>query len=268
MTRRALLLDRIDAIGAALAATGDALALLGLGSIGKELDRLDDYSDLDFFAVAKPGKKARFLENLDWLDALAEPAFRYKNTADGYKYLYADGVFLEFAVFEPEELAKAAFSEGRLVWAEPGFDAALCRPPDRPPLWRPADLDWALNEIATCLYVGLGRYARGERLSGTRFVQNYAVDLLLACSDRLFAADGAAPGEAAAAADGFQHERRIERRCPELGRLLPRLVPGYERTPEAALALLEFVDGVRPVAPALEAEIRRLYGLLRPARDE
>ena len=54
-------------IGAALARRDDALALLGLGSVGLETARLDRWSDLDFFAIVAPGAKARYIERLDWL---------------------------------------------------------------------------------------------------------------------------------------------------------------------------------------------------------
>jgi len=40
------LLTRLDNIGRDLAQSDHALALLGLGSVGLELDRLDAYSDL------------------------------------------------------------------------------------------------------------------------------------------------------------------------------------------------------------------------------
>ena len=39
------LLKRLDEIGQSLERSGHALALLGLGSVGLELDRLDSYSD-------------------------------------------------------------------------------------------------------------------------------------------------------------------------------------------------------------------------------
>ena len=45
------LLIRLDAIGASLSATARGLALIGLGSVGLETDRLDAYSDLDVFAI-------------------------------------------------------------------------------------------------------------------------------------------------------------------------------------------------------------------------
>ena len=43
------LLHRLNEIAKSIEKSQKALALLGLGSIGKEQERLDEYSDLDFF---------------------------------------------------------------------------------------------------------------------------------------------------------------------------------------------------------------------------
>jgi hypothetical protein len=53
------LLRRLDDLGVVLAQRGDALALLGLGSVGVYLGRLDDHSDMDFFVVVADGTKQR-----------------------------------------------------------------------------------------------------------------------------------------------------------------------------------------------------------------
>ncbi len=74
-----LLLRRLDEIGRAIAATGHGLALLALGSVGVELDRLDAYSDLDFFVIVETGHKAAYLNNLDWLAAAHPIAYARKN---------------------------------------------------------------------------------------------------------------------------------------------------------------------------------------------
>src|SRR5574338_611622 len=104
------LLQRLDAIGGSLSESGTALALLGLGSVGAETERLDAYSDLDFFVIVKPGCKPDYLASLEWLAAVHPLAYAFLNTADGYKALFADGIFCEFAVFEPQELAGIPFT--------------------------------------------------------------------------------------------------------------------------------------------------------------
>jgi hypothetical protein len=117
--------------------------------------------------------KAHYLTDLGWLAAVGPIAYAVRNTVDGYKLLYADGVFCEFAVFTRAELGVAAASGVCLIWEREG--AALELPaPATPP--EPPAVAWQLGETLTNLYVGLGRLQRGEQLSAARFIQHYAVD--------------------------------------------------------------------------------------------
>jgi hypothetical protein len=243
------LLARLDAIGASLAATGHAQALIGLGSVGLETDRLDAWSDLDFFAIVDPGTKRGFLDDLGWLAAAHPLAWHFRNTADGHKALMADGVFCEFAVFEPGELAAIPFAPGRLVWARPGTDPALAIP-RRAPARPTTDETWIVGEALACLFVGLQRWRRGEKLSAARFVQGHALDRLI----ELDALRTRPP-----AGDPFNGERRLEQRQPALAAELPALVPGYEGTPQAALALLDaLARRGAALNPSITARIRAL----------
>jgi hypothetical protein len=124
-----LLLDRLDAIARSIELSGHGLALFALGSAGLDVERLDDYSDLDFFAVVADGQKHRYIDDLDWLANIEPIAFSYRNTRDGHKVLYQDGVFCEFAVFELHELANIPFAPGRIIWkrADIGDTIALRR---------------------------------------------------------------------------------------------------------------------------------------------
>ncbi len=247
MPRKQQLLDRLDAIGAALAATGDALALLALGSVGVETDRIDAYSDLDFFAIVQPGHKQRFIEQLDWL--AAPVAYAYQNTVDGCKALYEDGIFCEFAVFEPDELAPIPFAPGRIVWQAASFDEALTAPRVRSaPKYA---LDFLLGEALTNLYVGLGRTRRGEKLAGARLIQGYAVDQVLRLAPYV-------EPDQPALRDSFADERRFEARFPGVAADLPRFVQGYDRSVESARAILAFLDDHFEVNPAIKARILAL----------
>ena len=58
------LLQRLDAIGESLKASGKAHALLGLGSVGIETERLDQFSDVDFFAIVQEGTQTILLRQL------------------------------------------------------------------------------------------------------------------------------------------------------------------------------------------------------------
>ena len=240
---RQQLLQRLADIGTSLQQTDRALALIGLGSVGAELDRLDDYSDLDFFVVVKDGCKAEFTANLDWLTRVCPLSYVFKNTPDGYKVLFADDIYGEFAVFELRELESATYTEGRIIWKTPDFDAGW-RVPKKPPVpWRPESREWLLGEILTCLYVGVCRLKRGERLSAWRFVQGHAFTLLLELIEL----------EASASLDIFSKERRFEQRHPDWPAQLSRFLPGYDHVAESAREMLAYLDGRYEV----QAEIKR-----------
>jgi hypothetical protein len=247
--RREALLKRLDEIAASLASTGHGLALIGVGSVGAEIDRIDDYSDLDFFAVVRDGYKQRFIENLDWLSAVHPIAYVFQNTVDGFKLLYADGIFCEMAVFDPAEMAHIPFAGPRIVWSAEDFDPSLAVPRNKPPAKR--DTEWLLGEALTNLYVGLGRYHRGEKLSAIRFVQGYAVDRVVELVEHL-----AAPTPAYR--DQFMAERRFEARFPAFTAPLLAMMQGYDRTPESALAILNFLDQHFEINPAIRDAIRDL----------
>ena len=251
MVTQQQLLERLEEIGGSLERSGKAVALIGLGSVGLELERLDDYSDLDFFAIVEPGCKQAFLENLDWLSGICPVAYCFRNTRDGYKLLFEDGVFCEFAVFEEAELAVASFAPGRVVWKRPGVSDAIAIPAQLPRPPAPSSIEWQLGEALTNLYVGLCRYRRGEKLSAQRFIQHYAVDRLLELA-------ALTETEAPAAPDPFNRERRFEQRFPAMAARLPAFGPGYEHSPQAARAILDFLDAHFPVNPAIKAEIIKL----------
>jgi len=179
-TRIAQLETRLADITDALKADRDGLALLGLGSVGKERNRLDEWSDLDFFAIVREGAKQRFLDDTGWLSAVKPVTWLFRNTADGFKILYADGIFAEMAVFEPGELSAIPFAEGKLVWARDGFDPSIVEPASLQGWLKPvADEGYEIGELLSCLYVGLCRFQRGETLSAWRFVQNYCIARVL-----------------------------------------------------------------------------------------
>lgn len=245
---RTHLLARLDAIGVALAATGRGVALIGLGSVGTELGRIDEYSDLDFFAVVTPGSKQALLDDLGWLTAIHPVAYAFRNTADGYKLLYADGVFCEFAIFEAAELAAIPFAPGRIVWQAADAPAGLEAPQQAAPTGAARSVEWLVGEALTNLYVGLGRDRRGERLSAMRFIQGYAVDRVLELA-ALLAAPTGAPG------DIFSVERRAEQRHPSLAPHLADFAQGYARNSASALAILAWIETHFPVNLAIRAAI-------------
>ncbi len=247
--RREILLQRLDDIGRALAQTDTALALIGLGSVGSELDRLDEYSDLDFFVIVQSGHKQAFIDDLSWLKAAYPLVYRFRNSDAGHKFLFADGIYGEMAVFEPEELATAAYAPGRLVWARAGVPDAWAAPPQWPPRHAPPTIEHLLGEALTNLYVGLTRFRRGEKLSAMRFIQGYAADRVVDLAHLMAESTDAT-------ADAFDGPRRFEQRFPALAAELPALLPGYDQSPAAAAAILGLLSRHFNLDPAIVAAIR------------
>lgn len=250
------LLTRLDALGQALAATPGALGLLALGSVGLDTARLDAYSDLDFFVIVAEGHKAHYLHDLSWLAAPAPVAYAFLNTVDGYKALYHDGIFCEFAVFEPTELAHIPYAPGRWVWRHADLPATLATPARPATTATSPTVEWQLGEALTNLYVGLSRLARGETLSATRFIQNYALDRVIALAEQVYPVTSVS-------ADPFTPDRRLEQRYPALVDLLPTFTPGYHHNRAAARAMLAWLEAHFEVNPAMASEIRH-----RTAHDD
>jgi len=251
MSRGDLLLERLEDIGASLEASGHALALIGLGSVGGELERLDEYSDLDFFAIVKPGCKAAFVEDLGWLSSAHPVAYVFHNTPDGCKLLFEDGIFCEYAVFEEAELAGIPFTAGRLIWKCPEGDAGIVEPVRQAIPLDEHTTEWLVGEALTNLYIGMCRYRRGEKLSAQRFIQAYAVDRLLELTAQIESARSVE-------VDPFNPDRRFEQRYPDAAQHLSEYIPGYDRTPQAAEAILGFLEGHWAVNPAMKRSILAL----------
>jgi hypothetical protein len=244
------LLQRLDELGIVLARRGDALALFGVGSVGVDVDRLDEHSDIDFFAVVEDDAKQRYLDSIDWLEELASVVFSFENSVDGRKVLFGDGIFAEYAVFTLGELRAQSYPPLRLVWRRDDAPAYLKDGAGRLPGVSPHDnAEWQVNEALTNLYVGLHRELRGERLSAMRFIQVHAVDRLLTFLDLT---------ESTPKQDAFVVERGAEKRYAANSLPLAELAPGYERNRDAAIAILAWLEERVEVNEVLAAVIRQL----------
>jgi hypothetical protein len=252
MSKRDLLLLRLSAIADSIEDSGHGLALIALGSAGLNSNRLDNYSDLDFFVIVEAGYKDKYIGSLDWLSRVAPVAYQYRNTMDGYKILFQDSVFCEFAVFEKHELVRIPFAPGRVIWKRSDMEESIAIPAkDYSPPEGGASVEWLLGEVLTNLLVGLSRYRRGERLSAARFVQGFAVDRLIELYEH-------SVEKSPLDRDPFSNERRLEQRYPELALILPNFIQGYERTPESAREILNYLSDKFPVCKEMRAAILEL----------
>ena len=246
-----LLLQRLDDLGRVLSARGDAVALIALGSVGRDLHRLDEHSDMDFFVIVDDGAVEGYLDSIDWLESWHPVVFSFANSLNGRKVLFADGLFAEYAVFTRAELDANWFPPGRLVWSRPGAPAGL-EVSSRPQPQSPYDtVSYHVHEAVTNLFIGLHRDARGERLSAMRFIQSYAVDRVLTVLE--LSGAGTAPRQ-----DAFAIERGAEGRFTPEQLPLASMLPGYEHNREAAAAVLGWLVAHTDVDPVMVAAVREL----------
>ncbi|MGW5238556.1 hypothetical protein ACWEOW_06460 [Monashia sp. NPDC004114] len=251
------LLAFLDRLAQVLAERGDAVALLGLGSVGRDLHRLDEHSDADFFVfVDDDAARDRYLTDIDWLEAAHPVVWSFENSLAGRKALLADGLFAEYAVLSLAELDTAGYPPGRIHWQRADAPAGLDIP--RVPLPMTPTLEHQVGEAITNLYVGLHRDLRGERLTATRFIQGYAVDRWITILGLLGLGNG--PQQ-----DLFVIDRSAERRFPPELLPLGDLVPGYDRNSHAAATLLRLLEAHVELDPSIVAGVRDLVA--RTAQD-
>jgi hypothetical protein len=249
VSKKELLLTRLQEIANSIEKSGHALALIALGSVGLDTERMDDYSDLDYFLIAENGYKDRYINSLDWLSNIAPVAYQYRNTADGHKVLFQDGVFCEFAVFERKELSHIPFAPGRVMWKREGVGDSIALPAKDYSLPSGStSTEWLLGEVLSSLYAGMSRHRRGEKLAAASLVQGAAVARLIELHELSF-------GKNQSGCDPFSNERRFEARYPEFSEMLPSFMQGYLRTSESAREILSFLNSRYAINERMQLEI-------------
>ncbi len=169
--------------------------------------------------------------------------------------MFEDSIYGEFAIFEERELESASYSGGRIVWKHPSYDSeSILKSKSDFPGTKSPSLDHVVNEALTNLYVGLGRYARGEKLSASRFVESYAINGLLSVLYLLEPEVDFYP-------DKFGNERRVEKRFPQFSSRIGNMLQGYDKVPDSAIHILNYLEEIYPVNAKLSSEIRRLANM-------
>ncbi|MFU8792888.1 MAG: hypothetical protein ACNA7K_02590 [Acholeplasmataceae bacterium] len=245
---------RISDIGHILKEKDDALALIALGSID-ESDRLDKFSDVDFFVIVIDGTKKHYLDNLDWLKDVYEVSYYFKNTEDGYKFFFEDGIYGEFAVFELKELDIIDRPKGRVIWQSSDIiDINLEHGKGKTPQLKSMDIEFHLNEALTNIYVGLMRYQRGEKLSAYRFIETYAFENILKVLHHF-------ESEKGTYFDAYGIERRFEIHYPKFSLNLNHFLMGYDHILTSAYHLFVFIDSIYPMNAWLKSKLMTLLDI-------
>ncbi|QRN97075.1 hypothetical protein JRI60_50365 [Archangium violaceum] len=231
------------------------LALVALGSMAEVRRVPDEWSDHDFFVITVPGVQEQFRQDVSWLPEAGRIALRVRETAHGLKVLYDDGHVLEFAIFDEQELFLARVNDYRVLFERSGGVAQALARIQQQSAARTVDLPRELELFFFHLLLGAARCARGEILSGHRFIKTYALDELLTL---LVQGLPGVEGDTGLL-DNLDPFRRVERVFPELGARLNRLLllePIAAATEMLALAEAH-LRGRLPAYPEQAARIIR-----------
>lgn len=213
------------------------LGLVAAGSMAGTHQQPDQWSDHDFLIVTESGAEEALRTSTDWLPAHLPIVLHFRETSHGCKLVYQDGHLLEYAIFNPEDFAMVRLNAYRVLIDRGGFGAlveriaaaSLTSAANESP-----SIDHLYGQLLTHLLVGATRNARGERLSGHRFVKEFALqDLLRLIQQSL-------PLEGEPVLDNLDPFRRFERGYPSLAAQINAALA--MDTPAAALALLDVAD--------------------------
>lgn len=248
-----------------LAGDDRVLALVAVGSMAQQDYQPDEWSDHDFFVITIHGVQEDMRRDLSWLPRPDELVFSFRETEHGMKALYAGGHLLEFAIFNKDELQMARINRyqvlldkaeiapklAELALTTQDFAAQASTNPNR-----------RFAEFLMNLFVGVGRYARGERLSGHQFIKTHALTHLL----RLLAEFHVS--ETQHLLDNLDPFRRFERVFPVLGTEINRIL-GHTPLLAAEGLLVLAVQELRPfLTPFPEAAVTEVQRMIAKAKEE
>jgi len=212
----------------------EVIAFMGLGSM-HDINRLDRYSDVDFFLILKDGFQHKYLEDVSWLH-VRKTLIAFQETDVGYKVIYDDGILLEFAVFDLSHLKNMHIPEHTLYYKRDDIDINDFKP-STTRIHAKKSESYILQDLLTNLYVGVLRTLRGEHVAAFLMIQVYAAHKTLLLLN---------PYED----DTFVVERRIEMRLDiDYQHLFPGVTHNFESV-SYQLALLE--DRLIPYQPLVE----------------
>lgn len=155
------------------------LGLIVLGSTAMTHHQPDKWSDHDFWLVVQEGTQSQFHEDLSWIPDYEPIVLAFHETEHGWKVVFADGHVLEYAIFSLSELQVVRFHHyevlvdkvdisNRLSTMYQGFTEEYIH----------KDALTKTQHILSLLVIGMGRYHRGEKISSSMFIKQYALEHL------------------------------------------------------------------------------------------
>jgi hypothetical protein len=194
----------------------DVLGVILAGSTA-DASRRDSWSDHDFLWVVKPGQQERYRQDLSWMPDPEHIVLRYRETAHGLNVVYDYGHLAEFAVFDPEEVYMMKANDYS-VPVDKADIAERMKTVEGKSAPEPLNAVGAIEHALQLTFVGVSRYARGEKLSAHSFIRFWALRRLLQVLPAVIQ-----PPDAARL-DTLDMFRRVERVMPELAAEIDRVL--------------------------------------------
>jgi hypothetical protein len=239
-----------------LSADDRVRALVGIGSLAQP-ERVDRWSDHDFWVITTAEGQAHFLEDLSWLPDQSAIALALRPAPEYYTVLYTTGHIAEFAVFALTDLSRGQLDRYRMLFDKSDIRTQIQAIFERTQAKQRDSADPAptIGHFLVTLCTGVARDARGERLSARTYIFQYALDDMLALITQLI------PAQQADLRDSFDPRRRFEQAYPDLSTLLEPILT--LRPTAAALRLLDLAEELfqsrMPAFPAPAAAATRAY---------
>ncbi len=188
--------------------------IFGLVLVGStaETQRVDEWSDHDFFVITEEGDQEALRQNLGWLPESNSVAFSFRETEHGLKVVYQSGDVLEFAIFSCNELRACMVNHHRLAYGDEQVAKALTEAANRlPPVVIGDDLA-DFRHFLSVLVIQVGRARRGEEITAGQGIHGTATTALLKVLTRRLPADPRL--------DTLDVSRRFEFVHPEIGKAI------------------------------------------------
>lgn len=210
-----------------------SIALVALGSMAEQ-ERLDRWSDHDFWIITSPGSQDGFLTDLSWLPNNQKIALSLRQAERYQTVVYNDGHIAEFAVFAVEELPNAKTNAWRVLFDKEGIAPVIEKVHKATMEHHPINAGFELGNFVLHLWVGLTRYRRGETLSSHKYVTQFALEALL------FMLVNHVPPREGVVMDNLDERRRFETAYPQIGRKISGIL-SYP-IPDMINGLLDIAD--------------------------
>ena len=212
----------------------DHISIVGLVLVGStaETERVDEWSDHDFFVITKSGEQESLRNDLSWLPNAQSIAFSFRETEHGLKVVYESGAVLEFAVFDCTELRACSINHNRLVYGGSDVAEALNVARRRLPSVGSSDDLRDFRLFLSLILIGVGRARRGEILAAGQHIRTHAGSALMKLLTHHLPSNNQL--------DKLDVWRRFEFVHPEVGN---KLANALAQQPEAAaMALLKIAE--------------------------